>query len=221
MIPTGLRVHLRAGLECTEVPARNVIGYLPGADITTAGERILVVAPYGVPSAEGGASHTWADENASGVAVMLEIGRLWRDLAFDPKPTVVFAAFDMGGGVHFMNHPAIPIRFSDPWTVVVVGGLGAGEASLARTELGAGLAPAFDQSARRFGVLTQRLEEWEIFCCDASSRSGAMRPGTSYSGVAVIRLGDALEGPPATTWATWSHSCCWRPAGRWPTISWF
>jgi len=81
------------------VTLRNVIGILPGSDARLAGESLVIGAHYdhfgrGVYAdhAEGrGKLHPGADDNASGVAVMLELARV---LARQPQPrSVVFVAF--------------------------------------------------------------------------------------------------------------------------------
>jgi hypothetical protein len=66
---------------------RNVIGLLPGSDPALASERIVVGAHFDAVVPPG------ADDNASGVAVLLELAR---HLAGTSKPlrTIVFAAFD-------------------------------------------------------------------------------------------------------------------------------
>jgi hypothetical protein len=127
---------------------------------------------------------------------MLEVARLWRDLGFEPKRTVVFAAFDEGGGEYFMNHPVIPTSMSDSWTAVMLSGLGAGQPRLARLEAGSGLARAFDRSARRFGVRTQELDEWQFFFIEESPFG---RSDVLYSGLAVARPGDHLSGTSSDT----------------------
>ena len=79
---------------------RNVIGVIPGKDPGRAGESVVIGAHYdhlgtGWPSClpeHRGKVHPGADDNASGVAVLLELARL---LGKSPAPdrTVVFAAF--------------------------------------------------------------------------------------------------------------------------------
>jgi hypothetical protein len=198
---TGLRIRLTYGLMYEEVPATNVVGYIPGLGRETQGERILVAATYTGPRARNGAVCPGADENASGVAAMLETARLLDDLDLVPKRTVVFAAFDEVGGNHFVGSPVLPTRRSNTWTALILHGLGAGEARLARLEEGSGFARAFDQSARRFGVRTQKLDEWHFFFVSNYSRLAWGDPTvpSSYQGLVVTRPGDALSGIPGDT----------------------
>lgn len=199
--PAAVRVRLRYGLLYEEIPATNVVGYIPGLDQSSEGERILVAATYSGPLARDGITHPGADENASGVAVMLETARLLSELELIPKRTVVFAAFDEGGGYHFADSPALPTERSDVWTAVIVHGVGAGDARLARMEAGSGPARSFDQSARRFRVRTQQLGEWPFFFVSNYSRLSNGEPSIheAYQALAVSRPGDELSGTPEDT----------------------
>ena len=201
MLPTGLQVRLTYGLVYEEVPATNVVGYIPGLDIESRGERILVAATYTGRTPQDGVICPGADENASGVAVMLETARLLHDLEFVPKRTVVFAALDEMGGSEFIIYPALPTTRSDIWTVMNLHGVGAGEPRLARSETAPGLARAFDQSARRFGMRTEELDEWLFFVITNYSRLSYNEPRVhdSYQALAVTRPGDDLSGTPADT----------------------
>jgi hypothetical protein len=90
----------RVGDPPREARLRNVVAALPGTNTALAGESVVVAAHYdhlglGWPDVrEGnrGKPHPGADDNASGVAVLLELartlGRSWR-----PERTVVFVAF--------------------------------------------------------------------------------------------------------------------------------
>jgi hypothetical protein len=184
-------------LAYEEVSGANVIGYFPATDIETEGDRILVTASYTGPPLREGVLYPGADENASGVAVMLEVARLWHDLGFVPKRTVVFAAFDEGGGNNFVNHDPFSKSSSDAWTIVILQGVGAGGPRLARLEMGSGLARAFDQSAHRFDVRTEELGQWQFFfdIGDYAIRRGSL----PHPGLVVTRLGDDLSGTPSDT----------------------
>ncbi len=104
------------------VTLRNVIGVLPGSRAEWAGQSALVTAHYdhlgfGWPDArkgEEGKLHPGADDNASGVAVMLELAKA---LASGEKPqrTIVFVAFageeaGLLGSKHYVEHPVFPLE---------------------------------------------------------------------------------------------------------------
>jgi hypothetical protein len=81
------------------VSLSNVIGVLPGSDPARAGESLVIGAhydhlgygEYGAHSGDVGRLHPGADDNASGVAVLLELARV---LAGRPQPrSIVFVAF--------------------------------------------------------------------------------------------------------------------------------
>ncbi|MGD8614719.1 MAG: M20/M25/M40 family metallo-hydrolase [Gammaproteobacteria bacterium] len=78
---------------------KNVVGVLPGTDPRLAGEALVIGAhydhfgrgAYADHAEDRGRLHPGADDNASGVAVMLELARV---LARQPQPrTTVFVAF--------------------------------------------------------------------------------------------------------------------------------
>ncbi|MCC6652076.1 MAG: M20/M25/M40 family metallo-hydrolase [Candidatus Eisenbacteria bacterium] len=96
---------------------RNVIGVLRGANAERAGQAALLTAHYdhlgrGWPDARANAAgqlHPGADDNASGVAVLLELARA---LAAGEKPqrTIAFVAFTgeesgLQGSRHYVAHP--------------------------------------------------------------------------------------------------------------------
>jgi peptide/nickel transport system permease protein len=85
----------------------NVIGYIPGSGAQTrlpTGEsldsQVIVVSAYydGLGVGPDGTLYPGANDNASGVATMLEIARLLKEGNFEPKKTVVFVAWT--GGEH-------------------------------------------------------------------------------------------------------------------------
>ena len=85
-----------------EAETRNVIGFLPGRDVELDEEAIIVMAHYDglgrTPACpergrRDGTLYPGANDNASGVAMMLEIARLWQEQDFRPKRTVIFVAW--------------------------------------------------------------------------------------------------------------------------------
>ena len=152
----------------------------------------MVVAEYTGPYPQDDMFFPGADENASAVATMLEVARMWREQGFDPKRTVVFVALDASGGRHFVNNPNLPTSSGDTWTVLTLDGLAAGGDRLSIQEQGFGLAHTFEDSARRFGVRTEQMEDWRFFFVNYGATYSRQHDG--YSGLAVSRLGDELSG---------------------------
>ncbi len=136
------------GADKKERTLHNVVAVLPGADPRFKGEAALLTAHYdhlglGWPGArvDGlGKVHPGADDNASGVAVLLEMARA---LAAGPPPprTIVFVAFSgeeagLLGSRHFVKNP-VPVPLSGIYGVInmdTVGRLGANPVSVIATE---------------------------------------------------------------------------------------
>ncbi len=104
------------GADNRQARLKNVVAVIPGSDPKLAGQSIVVGAHYdhlgnGWPDARAGAAgqvHHGADDNASGVAVLLELARvLGRE--FKPSRSVVFVAFSAEeagrlGSRHYVEH---------------------------------------------------------------------------------------------------------------------
>jgi aminopeptidase N len=108
-----------AGETGEPLSAKNVVGVLPGANPALNGQALIVSAHYdhlgfGWPDARAGAKgqlHPGADDNASGVAVMLELARLMADAR--PERSVIFAAFageeeGLLGARHYVRAAQMP-----------------------------------------------------------------------------------------------------------------
>lgn len=120
--------HLRAGvtggkvrLSITPVcdPARetlNIIGVIPGTDTTVAGEIVMVGAHYDhIGAGPGGETFPGADDNASGVAALLETARSIRESGLMPRRTIVFVSWtgEEGGLVgsnYFTSNAPFPLK---------------------------------------------------------------------------------------------------------------
>jgi ABC-type dipeptide/oligopeptide/nickel transport system permease subunit/ABC-type lipoprotein export system ATPase subunit len=94
-VETGVQGELILEITVQEgVETRNVIGFLPGVDVQLDEEAVIVMAHYdGLGRAPDGTLYPGANDNASGVAIMLEIARLWQQQDFRPKRTVIFVAW--------------------------------------------------------------------------------------------------------------------------------
>jgi hypothetical protein len=142
----------------------NVIGYLPGTKSEWRGQSVLVTAHYdhlgrGGPDtrqADAGQIHPGADDNASGVAVLIELARV---IAAGDKPerSLVFVAFSgeesgLAGSRHFADHP-LPFPLAGVRGVInldTVGRLGTGKVSI----LGAGSATEWPHIFRGASFVT-------------------------------------------------------------------
>ena len=72
-------VHMANQFERTTADARNVLGWLPGSDPAQDSRLVIIGAHYDhVGTDPDGTIYPGANDNASGVAVVLEIARLWK-----------------------------------------------------------------------------------------------------------------------------------------------
>jgi len=117
----GLKLDFATNVVRRETPSFNVIGVLPGSDPKLKGEAIVIGAHYdhlglggegsGSLSARTGIHHG-ADDNASGVAGLIELARMLSSLKL--KRTLVFIAFSgeeegLIGSSYYVNHPIVPL----------------------------------------------------------------------------------------------------------------
>lgn len=118
----GVTASGEVAIQQSQIPVRNVVGYLPGTG-DLADEFVVVGAHYdhvgmgGVGSLAPGtvAIHNGADDNASGTCTMLEVARR---LAFDDSKQrrgLIFMAFTgeekgLLGSKHYVRNPRWPIE---------------------------------------------------------------------------------------------------------------
>ena len=117
-------VHAVTDMEHTEVTTYNVFGYLEGSDPLLKEQAVVVGAHYdhlGVGGPGSGsraidttAIHYGADDNASGVAGMLELAEYFSALENRPSRSLLFVAFgaeEMGliGSEYFVEHSPLPL----------------------------------------------------------------------------------------------------------------
>jgi hypothetical protein len=98
---------------------RNVAAILPGSDSALRDTYVLLTAHYDGtgPSASGTQDRIWnaANDNASGVAAVLDTALALGSLKDRPRRSVVFLAFfgeedGMLGSRYYAGHPLVPIR---------------------------------------------------------------------------------------------------------------
>ncbi len=111
-VPLGGRARLEvATREEPEAPAQNVLAVLPGRS-----DRVVVLGAHydHLGLLPDGTLYPGANDNASGVAALLEIARSWQAAGFVPERTVLFAAWDaeekgLVGSTYFVRHPVYPL----------------------------------------------------------------------------------------------------------------
>lgn len=115
-------ITLATDLVRRDAAAANVIGILEGSDPTLKNEAIVIGAHYdhlghggaGSLAPKEGEVHHGADDNASGVAGVLELARSFTSQRPRPRRTIVFIAFSgeeegLLGSNYYVNHPVVPL----------------------------------------------------------------------------------------------------------------
>ena len=155
--PLSTTVRMRVTVEEQEaVEARNVLGLLPGSDTERSDEVVVIGAHYDHLGREpDGAINNGANDNASGVATILEITRLWQAQDYRPARSVLFAAWDgeeqgLLGSRHYVAHPTLPITHTV--ATLNLDMVGAGEAL--RIDGEGAVAVQLRTSAEVYGITT-------------------------------------------------------------------
>ena len=115
-------VTLTTDITRREAPGSNVVGILEGSDPTLKNQTIVVGAHYdhlgrggeGSLAPRSGDIHHGADDNASGVAGVLELARIFSSKGMRPRRTIVFITFSgeeegLIGSNYYVNHPIRPL----------------------------------------------------------------------------------------------------------------
>jgi aminopeptidase YwaD len=119
---SGLKLDLSVNLVRRQSPSFNVVGILPGSDPKLKDEAIVIGAHYdhlgrggeGSLAPREGEIHHGADDNASGVAGLIELARMLSTQNPKPRRTIVFIAFSgeeegLIGSSYYVNHPNVPL----------------------------------------------------------------------------------------------------------------
>ena len=118
----GETLNFDVNVKRIESPSYNVVGILPGSDPKLKNEAIVIGAHYdhlgrggeGSLAPREGDIHHGADDNASGVAGLLELARMFSTQNPKPRRTIVFIAFSgeeegLLGSDYYVNHPVVPL----------------------------------------------------------------------------------------------------------------
>jgi len=120
-VPLGIRLKGHIGSTIRPFETANVIAKLEGSDATLKNEAVLYSAHHdhlGIgtadPSDPTDTIYNGALDNASGVATLLELARVWSNTTPRPKRSLYFAAVaaeEQGllGSRYLAEHPPIPV----------------------------------------------------------------------------------------------------------------
>lgn len=166
----GASVHVKIDVKSQDLAHKAIVGYIPGSGSFTGPTKgqgmdrqvILVSANYdGLGAGLDGSLYAGANDNASGVATLLELARVLKAGAYQPKKTVMFVAWPTGEQYHALNLTSImnAAGFTGNLTVeatIELSGVGAGTGN--RISLGQDssyrLVRLYQAAAGRFGIGT-------------------------------------------------------------------
>jgi hypothetical protein len=148
--------------EPEEIELVNVLGYLPGQDVVLDDQLVIVSAHYdGLGREPDGTVYPAVNDNASGVAVLLETARLWQERGLTPRRTVLFAAWggsalDQSGAEAYFTGYVGKISLLNPVAVFQLDNLGAGGDELRLDTTVRRLDDLMAESAARVGIPIRR-----------------------------------------------------------------
>lgn len=107
---SSVKIDVKQGYDQVKDLSNNVLGFIEGSEFKD--ETVVISAHYDHLGIDGGNNMRGADDNASGVAAVLEIAEAYSNAindGFRPKRSILFAAFtaeEMGlcGSRFFINH---------------------------------------------------------------------------------------------------------------------
>jgi Zn-dependent M28 family amino/carboxypeptidase/uncharacterized protein YchJ len=158
VLTTHVRIDLPLQYE-SNVTGRNVLGVLPGSDPDGMHQVFIIGGHYDHMGADpDGTAWVGANDDASGVAVLLEIARQWQDQGYVPRRTVLFAAWDgeeigLSGSVYYVEHPRYPLADTvgmlqldmvgagTPTLAIYAGGLVGDQSAVSAAQLGIPVVP--------------------------------------------------------------------------------
>jgi hypothetical protein len=115
--PLKTTAALKVTTTLTDVHSSNLIGVIPGSDPALKNQYVVYAAHldhFGIGApVKGDSIYNGAHDNASGVAILLEIARTFRSLPKPPKRSVIIAIvtgeeYGLLGSDYFINHPTVP-----------------------------------------------------------------------------------------------------------------
>ncbi len=146
--------------------SQNLLAVLEGADPELRDQYIVVGAHYdhvGYGTRRNsygpvGFIHNGADDNASGVAALLEVIDALAQTGYQPRRSILFAFWDgeekgLLGSKHWMRNPTIPVSsVSMAWNIDMVGRLEGGRIEIMGARTGTGLRRQLSNSSLVVGT---------------------------------------------------------------------
>jgi hypothetical protein len=130
---TGLQVNVETGSYRAKGSASNVIGVIPGNDPKLKDEVVIIGAHLDhMGKRPNGDLYAGADDNASGLSVMLELARAAMESGLKPARTLMFAAYNaeelglLGSCYYVYKNPLYPIESTKVMISVDMVGMGKG-----------------------------------------------------------------------------------------------
>ena len=114
-IPQESACITKAFTDVATHQGRNVVALLEGSDPKLKAQTIVVTAHHDHMGESGGHIYHGADDNASGVAGILEVARALVNGNMRPKRSVLFVSYDAEeriflGSYFYVTHPAVPLN---------------------------------------------------------------------------------------------------------------
>lgn len=112
---TGVRVLLEAENQGdVSALAQNVVGWIEGSDPALKAETVVLGAHYDHLGIHNGRVYPGANDNASGIAALLEVARRFQEAQIRPGRSILFLAFgaeeeSMLGSFFYVAHPLRPL----------------------------------------------------------------------------------------------------------------
>lgn len=116
-LPVTLKAHIVSKVRPFD--SNNVVAVLPGSDSVLKGQGVMYSAHYDhlgiVPGMPGDNIYNGAQDNATGVGILLEIARAYAEARQQPKRSVYFASVTaeeqgLRGSEYFGKNPPIPAK---------------------------------------------------------------------------------------------------------------
>jgi hypothetical protein len=110
--------EMRFRLPAAEAaPTANVLGFLEGSDPFLKDEVIIIGAHFDHVGDDPsyGLKYSGRNDDASGISGLLEIARIWQQSGYQPKRSVLFAAWgaqelDQAGSSYYVQNPILPLE---------------------------------------------------------------------------------------------------------------